>query len=188
MRLEAALGSRSDDGALRGARGDWLRLTGTQRPEHPIQAAIGSSWQVFTVCDPCQEWANVNVDQPFLDDDFILELRSRHDIRDQRHGAGRRVASPLSRGHTPRTCTSSLTRIGNRTYLVAGSCKAQECARSRPPVVIGCVSGLHGAGEPRASRQASRGARVYVAQPSISHANIQPAALESRVTGSASGA
>ncbi len=75
-------------------------LTGEQRPEHPIQAAIGSSWQVFTVCDPCNEWADVHIDQPFLDDDFILELRSSHDIRDQRHGPGRRVPSPFSRGHT----------------------------------------------------------------------------------------
>jgi hypothetical protein len=77
------------------------RLTGDQRPEHPIPAAIGSSWQVFTVCDRCNDWADVHVDQPFLDDDFILELRSSHDIRDQRHGTGRRVASPFSRGHTP---------------------------------------------------------------------------------------
>lgn len=76
-------------------------LTGNQRPEHPIQAAIGSSWRVFTVCDDCQDWASVNIDQPFLDDYFMLELRSRHDIRDQRHGKGRRVASPLLRGHTP---------------------------------------------------------------------------------------
>ena len=77
------------------------RLTGNERPEHPIQAAIGSSWRVYTVCDPCNDWADTEIDQPFLRDPFILELRSEHDIRDHRHSRrAQPIGSPLLRGHT----------------------------------------------------------------------------------------
>lgn len=76
-------------------------LTGTEKPEHPIQAAIGSSWETFTSCDDCNGWASKEIDQPFLNDDLILELRSRYDVRDVRHsGRTRRIPSPLLRGYT----------------------------------------------------------------------------------------
>lgn len=77
------------------------KLTGDEKPEHPIQAAIGSSWDVFTFCDDCNGWLSSEVDQAFLDEPFILELRSRYDVRDQRHsGRARRTGSPILRGHT----------------------------------------------------------------------------------------
>lgn len=76
-------------------------LTGTEKPEHPIQAAIGSSWEVFTFCDDCNRWASKEIDQPFLNEDLILELRSRYDVRDVRHsGRARRIPSPFLRGYT----------------------------------------------------------------------------------------
>ncbi len=79
-------------------------LDGSQRPEHPLQAlqaALGSSLQVFTVCDPCNDWADREVDQPFLNDLFVLEMRSAVRIRDHRRGTrGRVPPSPLLRGHT----------------------------------------------------------------------------------------
>lgn len=74
-------------------------LTGFERPEHPLPAAIRSSIRVFTACDPCNEWAGEHVDRPFLDDAFITELRVTHDLRDPRH-PDRRVPSPLGHGFT----------------------------------------------------------------------------------------
>lgn len=74
-------------------------LTGCERPEHALPAALRASIRVWTVCDPCNTWAGQEVDQPFLDDPFIRELRSRHDVRDPRHPY-RRVESPLAHGFT----------------------------------------------------------------------------------------
>jgi hypothetical protein len=72
-------------------------LDGSQRPEHPLPAALRSSIRVYCVCDPCNDWAGREVDQWFLDDPFILELRSSLDVRDPRH-PDRRIPSPLLRG------------------------------------------------------------------------------------------
>jgi hypothetical protein len=77
-------------------------LTGSERPEHVVPAAVRASLVVFTVCDDCNTWAGQEVDQPFLSDDFILLLRAEHDIRDPRGGPNRqrRIISPLARGFT----------------------------------------------------------------------------------------
>jgi nucleotide-binding universal stress UspA family protein len=74
------------------------QLDGTQRPEHPLAAALRSSIRVYCVCDPCNTWAGIEVDQWFLDDPFVLELRSSLDVRDPRH-PDRPIPSPLLRGH-----------------------------------------------------------------------------------------
>lgn len=77
-------------------------LLGTERPEHAIPAALRAGMVVYTVCDECNTWAGEEIDQPFLADDFILLLRSEHDIRDPRGGPRRqrRVLSPLGHGFT----------------------------------------------------------------------------------------
>lgn len=74
------------------------RLDGSQRAEHPLPAALRSSIRVYCVCDPCNDWAGREIDQWFLDDPLILELRSSLDVRDPRH-PDRRIPSPLLRGH-----------------------------------------------------------------------------------------
>lgn len=74
-------------------------LTGAERPEHAIPAALGAGLVVYAVCNPCNEWAGKSVDQPFLSDDWILLLRAMHDVRDPRH-RDRRVRNPLGRGFT----------------------------------------------------------------------------------------
>jgi len=77
-------------------------LTGSEKPEHPIPAALGAvSLTVPTTCDLCNEWAGREIDQPFLRDDLIRAHRSLVDQRDPRRGGhARRVASPLLRGRT----------------------------------------------------------------------------------------
>jgi hypothetical protein len=76
------------------------RLTGAEKPEHPIPAAMGSSAKVFTVCDPCNERADVEIDQPFLGDVLIQSYRHLFDVRDHRRARRRRVQSPLLSGYT----------------------------------------------------------------------------------------
>jgi hypothetical protein len=75
-------------------------LTGSERPEHPIPAAIGASLEVRTVCDACNEWAGINVDQPFLADDQVRIYRAEHDIRDPRRRNSRPVPHPFHHGTT----------------------------------------------------------------------------------------
>lgn len=55
--------------------------------------------RVLSVCNPCNAWAGRHVDQPFLEDAFIRELRARHDVCDARH-PDRRVLSPFAHGFT----------------------------------------------------------------------------------------
>lgn len=66
-----------------------------------IPAALGASLSVSTVCDPCNEWAGREIDQPFLADPLLREYRSGADQRDPRRGGkARRVTSQLLRGFT----------------------------------------------------------------------------------------
>lgn len=74
-------------------------LSGRERPEHALPAALRALVRVWTVCDQCNTWAGQHVDQPFLDDPLVRELRSRHDVRDPRH-PDRRVESPFAHGFT----------------------------------------------------------------------------------------
>jgi hypothetical protein len=75
-------------------------LTGSERPEHPLPAALGSRFVVHTACDPCNTWAGVNVDQPFLSDDWLRMTWAEHDLQiPRRRGRGRAV-SPLRHGFT----------------------------------------------------------------------------------------
>ena len=74
-------------------------LTGKEKPEHPIPHALGSSLVVFTVCDPCNEWASRNVDQPFLSDDWTRIHRALHGVRDPRR-PGTPMPHPLLQGFT----------------------------------------------------------------------------------------
>jgi hypothetical protein len=74
-------------------------LTGNERPEHPVPHALGSSLEIFAVCDPCNTWASVNVDQPFLRDGWVRWHRADHDIRDPRR-PHRAPPHPLRAGFT----------------------------------------------------------------------------------------
>lgn len=76
------------------------KLTGKEKPEHPIPASLGARLTVPTVCDICNEWAGRNIDQPFLAEDFLRERRSAVDQRDPRRQRNRRLSSPLLRGYT----------------------------------------------------------------------------------------
>src|SRR4051812_44195233 len=76
-------------------------LTGSEVPEHPIPAALGASLVVRSVCDACNKWANVNIDQLFLDDPSIRSARSRHKIVDHRHSQARPVKDPMRFGRSP---------------------------------------------------------------------------------------
>lgn len=74
-------------------------LDGHQRPEHPIPAAIGSVVTVFTVCDACNERVGREVDQPWLDHDFVRHERRSFNLGDPRH-AGKPPASIFDGMHT----------------------------------------------------------------------------------------
>jgi hypothetical protein len=74
-------------------------LSGLERPEHAIPAALGATLTVDTVCDPCNSWAGKEIDQPFLADDWVREHRSQSGVIDPRRGRkGRPVASPMLSG------------------------------------------------------------------------------------------
>lgn len=76
-------------------------LTGEEKPEHAIPAALGSSLSVRTVCEPCNAWAGKEIDQPFLEDDWVLIHRSQAGVVDPRRGRkGREISSPILRGYT----------------------------------------------------------------------------------------
>jgi hypothetical protein len=76
-------------------------LTGNEKPEHAIPAALGSSLTVYTVCDPCNERVGKEVDQPFLEDEWVRVHRSDSGVIGPRRGRkGRPVRSPLLEGYT----------------------------------------------------------------------------------------
>lgn len=75
-------------------------LTGHEKPEHPIPAALGSSFWVRTVCDRCNEWAGKEIDKPFLGDALVREMQSLVDQRDPRRHPSRRVPSSILSGYT----------------------------------------------------------------------------------------
>lgn len=75
-------------------------LTGRERPEHALAAALRAGMIVTTVCDPCNAWAGIEIDQPFLDDPFIRMYRAKHDLRDPRRSGARPVSDPLRHGFT----------------------------------------------------------------------------------------
>ena len=51
--------------------------------EHVIPAALGGTWTVMDICKSCQEWANVEIDQPFNQSLWVLEQRRRHRVPDR---------------------------------------------------------------------------------------------------------
>jgi hypothetical protein len=75
-------------------------LTGREKPEHPIPAALGASLKVRTVCKDCNEWAGTAIDQPLLADQVLRERRSIVDQRDPRRARQRRQPSTFLRGYS----------------------------------------------------------------------------------------
>jgi HNH endonuclease len=76
-------------------------LSGDEKPEHAIPAALGASLIVDTVCDPCNGWAGKEVDQPFLEDDWVRLHRSQSGVVDPRRGRkSRPISSPMMQGLT----------------------------------------------------------------------------------------
>jgi hypothetical protein len=75
-------------------------LTGREKPEHPIPAALGSSLAVRTVCDPCNAMAGREIDQPLLADDVLKISRSLAQQVDPRRRQERTIPNPLLTGRT----------------------------------------------------------------------------------------
>jgi hypothetical protein len=76
------------------------KLKDNDPPEHVVPRAIGGSFVVRTVCHDCNSWASREIDQPFLQDPFVMALRSHHDVRDPQSRRRARVRNPMFKGHT----------------------------------------------------------------------------------------
>jgi hypothetical protein len=95
------------------------RLTGRQKPEHPIPAVLDSEIVVFTACDECNSRAGREVDQPFLKDTLILLERARWPSAHPR-ARGRTVGHPfLNGGAVDADGTHLVIRDGEARYGAA---------------------------------------------------------------------
>ena len=85
-------------------------LDGSEGPEHAVPAAINGRFTTPSVCTPCNGWAGNEIDQPWLNDPFVLDARFAHRIPDRR---GRLVKrSPWLAGVTDDGARVALGRDG----------------------------------------------------------------------------
>lgn len=97
------------------------------------------------MCDPCNVWAGREIDQPFLEDDWVRMHRSQSGVVDPRRGRrARGFSSPILRGHTrdgdfvslaedgtPRV-GSRIVDLGNERFQIrAGSMEEMERLKRR---------------------------------------------------------
>ncbi len=65
-----------------------------------MPASLGGARPVYTVCDPCNDWVSVHIDQPFLADDWLRIIWAQHDLKIQRRRGRGQIVSPLKQGFT----------------------------------------------------------------------------------------